>query len=125
MGVVYLPYISHQNQPHQKTTIDPTSRGPTNLETSDPFFWDPGCRNEILLLLEIHVQMLQNLKTELLRSMLYLMKRGAVLESCTQRLKGAMNSAASMEPEPDGEGGCLNFHQTFPNKNVESRIRTS
>mmetsp|Transcript_106533 Transcript_106533/g.254342 ORF Transcript_106533/g.254342 Transcript_106533/m.254342 type:complete len:282 (+) Transcript_106533:771-1616(+) len=31
-------------------------------------------------------------------SMLYLMNRGAVFESCTQRLKGAMNSGALMKP---------------------------
>mmetsp|Transcript_54067 Transcript_54067/g.126949 ORF Transcript_54067/g.126949 Transcript_54067/m.126949 type:complete len:279 (+) Transcript_54067:780-1616(+) len=32
--------------------------------------------------------------------MLYLMKRGAVLESCTQRLRGQMKSEASIEPDP-------------------------
>ena len=53
--------------------------------------------------------------------MLYLMKRGAVLLSCTQRLSGAMNSAASMEPEPGlwRNPGRVEPWGTFPRgKNV-------
>lgn len=45
-----------------------------------------------------------------LRSMLYLMNLGAVLDSCTQRLSGAMNSAASMDPEPARRARARNGH---------------